>query len=81
MRVLIAVTHLLGAGHLTRAAALGRAFVASGHDALLVSGGVPAPMVRLSDVRLVQLPPLRVAGTDFRTPTDAELDALELFQL
>ncbi len=68
MRVLIAVTHLLGAGHLTRAAALGRAFVASGHDALLVSGGVPAPMVRLSDVRLVQLPPLRVAGTDFARP-------------
>ncbi|MGU3329712.1 glycosyltransferase [Methylobacterium mesophilicum] len=68
MRVLIAVTHLLGAGHLTRAAALARAFAASGHDALLVSGGVPAPMVRLGDVRLVQLPPLHVAGTDFARP-------------
>lgn len=68
MRVLIAVTHLLGAGHLTRAAALARAFAAAGHDAMLVSGGVPAPMVRHDGVRLVQLPPLRVAGTAFSTP-------------
>ncbi|MCJ2123042.1 glycosyltransferase [Methylobacterium sp. J-077] len=68
MRVLIVVTHLLGAGHLTRAAALGRAFAAAGHEVLLVTGGVPAPMVRLGDVRLVQLPPLHVAGTDFARP-------------
>ena len=73
MRVLIAVTHLLGAGHLTRAAALARAFVEAGHDAMLVSGGVPAPMVRLDGVRLVQLPPLRVAGTAFATPLDETL--------
>ncbi|MGH1572191.1 glycosyltransferase [Methylobacterium sp. P31] len=68
MRVLIAVTHLVGAGHLTRAAALARAFAFAGHDAMLVSGGVPAPMVRHDGVRLVQLPPLRVAGTAFSTP-------------
>ncbi|MFC6790188.1 hypothetical protein ACFQE0_11510 [Methylobacterium komagatae] len=43
MRVLIAVTHLLGAGHLTRAAALARAFAAAGHETALVSGGHPAP--------------------------------------
>jgi predicted glycosyltransferase len=68
VHVLIAVTHLLGAGHLTRAAALARAFAGAGHEAVLVSGGVPAPMVRLDGVRLVQLPPLRIAGTDFATP-------------
>ena len=68
MRVLISVTHLLGAGHLTRAASLARAFVAAGHEAMLVSGGVPAPMVRHDGVRLVQLPPLRIAGTAFSTP-------------
>ncbi|MBP30796.1 glycosyltransferase [Methylobacterium sp.] len=67
MRVLIAVTHLLGAGHLTRAAALARAFAAAGHETLLVSGGVPAPMVRRDVLRLVQLPPLRIAGTEFST--------------
>ena len=68
MRVLIAVTHLLGAGHLTRAAALARAFAAAGHEALLVSGGRPAPMVRAEGLRWVQLPPLHVAGTDFARP-------------
>ena len=80
MRVLIAVTHLLGAGHLTRAAALARAFAEAGHEAALVSGGVPAPLVRLDCVRLIQLPPLRIAGTDFATllgsdgrPADADL--------
>ncbi|MDP4021308.1 glycosyltransferase [Methylobacterium sp. NEAU 140] len=65
MRVLIAVTHLLGAGHLTRAAALARAFAGAGHAVTLVSGGAPAPLVRLDGVRLVQLPPLRAAGFDF----------------
>ncbi|XYD10312.1 glycosyltransferase [Methylobacterium sp. NMS12] len=72
MRVLIAVTHLLGAGHLTRAAALARAFAAAGHETVLVSGGVPAPMVRPDGLRLVQLPPLRIAGTDFSTLLDAD---------
>ena len=82
MRVLIAVTHLLGAGHLTRAAALARAFAAAGHEALLVSGGRPAPMVRPEGLRLVQLPSLHVVGTDFSRllgpdghPADAALIA------
>ena len=72
MRVLIAVTHLLGAGHLTRSAAIARAFAAAGHETMLVSGGVPAPMVRSDGLRLVQLPPLRIAGTDFSTLLDPD---------
>ena len=70
LRVLIAVTHLLGAGHLTRAAALARAFAAAGHDATVASGGVPAPLVRMDGFASVQLPPVRIAGTDFRTLLD-----------
>ncbi|MBE7244592.1 MAG: glycosyl transferase family 28 [Actinomycetospora chiangmaiensis] len=65
MRVLIAVTHLLGAGHLTRAAALARTFAAAGHEATLVSGGMPSPLVRLGGARLIQLPPVRVEGIAF----------------
>lgn len=65
MRILIAVTHLLGAGHLTRAASLARAFAAAGHEVMLISGGAPAPLVRLDAVRLVQLPPLHIVGTAF----------------
>jgi predicted glycosyltransferase len=72
VKILIAVTHLLGAGHLTRAAALGRAFAAAGHTAVLVSGGVPAPLVRLGGARLVQLPPVGIAGFEFGRPIGAD---------
>src|SRR4029453_3906759 len=65
LRVLIAVTHLLGAGHLTRAAALARAFVRAGHDVTLLSGGMPAPLVSTKGMRLAQLPPVRTQGADF----------------
>jgi predicted glycosyltransferase/peptidoglycan/xylan/chitin deacetylase (PgdA/CDA1 family) len=68
VRLLIAVTHLLGAGHLTRATALARAFTAAGHETLLVSGGRPAPMVRQDGLQVVQLPPLHVVGTAFSRP-------------
>jgi predicted glycosyltransferase len=65
LNILIAVTHLLGVGHLTRAAAIGRALSAHGHNVTLVSGGNPAPLVRLDGLNLVQLPPLHIAGTAF----------------
>lgn len=81
MRVLIIVTHLLGAGHLTRAAALARAFARTGHDTTLVSGGSPAALADFDDVAFVQLPPVRTAGTDFKTlldQTGAPIDAARL---
>lgn len=67
MKLMILVTHLLGIGHLNRAAALGQAFARAGHDVLLVSGGRPAPTVDLSGMALVQLPPVHIQGTDFKT--------------
>jgi predicted glycosyltransferase len=72
LRILIAVTHLLGAGHLTRAAALARAFAARGHDVVLVSGGMPSAMVPVDGIRFVQLPPVRTAGVDFRALLNEE---------
>src|SRR5437763_10098993 len=71
LRILIAVTHLLGAGHLTRAAAIARAVARAGHEATLVSGGMPAPLVSAESVRLVQLPPVRSKGADFANLLDA----------
>lgn len=65
MKVLIAVTHLLGSGHLSRALTLGRAFAASGHDCVVLSGGFPVPQLDSSGVELRQLPPLRSDGTNF----------------
>jgi predicted glycosyltransferase len=74
LRVVIAVTHLLGAGHLTRAAALARAFARAGHEATLASGGMPAALVGTEGFRFVQLPPVRTKGTDFRTLLDENGD-------
>ncbi len=65
MKVMIVVTHLLGAGHLSRAATLARAFVTAGHQALILSGGYAAPHLNYSGLSLVQLPPLASNGTDF----------------
>ncbi|MFC0218106.1 glycosyltransferase [Pseudochelatococcus lubricantis] len=64
-RVLIAVTHLLGVGHLARAAALARGLAAAGNEVTLISGGAPAPLVAMDGVRLVQLPPVHIVGTAF----------------
>ena len=66
--ILIVVTHLLGVGHLTRAAALGRGLAAAGHRVTLVSGGAPrARSSRRTASTVVQLPPVHCRGTDFRT--------------
>ncbi|WP_230532980.1 glycosyltransferase [Microvirga roseola] len=70
LRVLIVVTHLLGAGHLTRAAALARAFAEKGHATTLASGGSPGRIAEPEGVAFVQLPPVRTVGTDFRTLLD-----------
>jgi predicted glycosyltransferase len=65
LSIVISVTHLLGVGHLARAAAIARALVADGHRVTLISGGVSAPLINTSSFNLVQLPPLKSAGTDF----------------
>jgi predicted glycosyltransferase/peptidoglycan/xylan/chitin deacetylase (PgdA/CDA1 family) len=70
LTVLVVVTHLLGVGHLARAASLARALAAAGHGVTLASGGRPAPLVRTPGVELVQLPPLHCVGADFRTLLD-----------
>ncbi|MHB2167003.1 glycosyltransferase [Alsobacter sp. R-9] len=67
LAVLIVVTHLLGVGHLARAAAVARALAGAGHRVTLVSGGRPEPLVAMPGVEVVQLPPVHCKGTDFRT--------------
>ncbi len=65
--ILIVVTHLLGIGHLSRAAAIGRALAQAGHSVTLVSGGRPAALVDTAALDFVQLSPVHCLGTDFRT--------------
>lgn len=65
MKVLIAVTHLLGSGHLSRALTLGRAFARAGHKVVVLSGGFDVPQLDANGVDLRALPPLRSDGTNF----------------
>lgn len=67
--ILIAVTHLLGIGHLVRARQLARALAGAGHQVTLASGGMPDGKAA-TDYRFVQLPPVRTQGTDFRNLLD-----------
>ena len=71
-RVFFYVQHLLGIGHLRRAATLARALDAGGFDVLLVSGGAPVDGLALGGARLHQLPPVRAA--DARLKELARLD-------
>lgn len=70
--VMIYVQHLLGIGHLTRAASIARACAAAGLSTALVSGGPPLPRLPLGEARLVQLPPLRSRDAAFSALVDAE---------
>lgn len=75
-RIFFYVQHLLGIGHLQRAATLARAMVAGGFDVLLVSGGAPVAGVTLGGARFHQLPPLRAA--DARLKELCRLDGTPL---
>ncbi|MCP5281491.1 MAG: glycosyl transferase family 28 [Rhodoferax sp.] len=77
-RVLVYVQHLLGSGHLRRAALLSEAMVRAGLDVTLVSGGLPVPGLRASGVRLVQLPPVAAADMHFKSLVDAQGQAVDV---
>ena len=69
-RVLFYVQHLLGIGHLKRAALICRAMAKAGLDTALVSGGLPVPGLDIGRARLHQLPPLRSADLSFSVLLD-----------
>ncbi len=72
MKVVIAVTHLLGTGHLSRAVTLARAFVAAGHQAIVLSGGRAAPQIDEDLVGFIQAPPLASDGVNFTRLLDGD---------
>lgn len=63
MRVFFYVQHLLGIGHLRRAATLARALRAAGFEVTLASGGLP-----VEGIDVLQLPP--ASSPDFKTLLD-----------
>jgi predicted glycosyltransferase len=66
MKVLFYVQHLLGIGHLKRAATLARALADGGFEVALVSGGASVRGIEVD----VQLPPAGAADVTFKTLLD-----------
>ena len=69
-RVLFYVQHLLGIGHLKRAATLARAFTAAGLDVAVASGGHQVPGLDIASARFIQLPPTRATDLYFKVLVD-----------
>ncbi|MEP6970379.1 MAG: glycosyltransferase [Betaproteobacteria bacterium] len=69
-RVLVYVQHLLGTGHLQRAALLGNAMARAGMEVTLVSGGMPVPGLRIDVAHFIQLPPVAAADMAFKSLID-----------
>lgn len=69
-RVFFHVQHLLGIGHLKRAATLCRALARSGFEVTLASGGARVPGVVPPEVKLVQLPAMAAADASFKHLVD-----------
>jgi predicted glycosyltransferase len=70
--VLLYVQHLLGIGHLRRAAAIAKAMSAAGLRVVFVTGGPPAPDLDTGGAEMVQLPPLMSADEAFSALVDVE---------
>ncbi len=72
---LIWVQHVMGVGHLNRAAALARGLAAAGRPVVLVTGGRPVPHLTRADpalpLRVARLPPLAAADLAFSGLVDA----------
>jgi predicted glycosyltransferase len=67
---LVYVQHLLGIGHLKRAATLARALAADGMQVTLASGGAVVPGMTVDKVNFVQLPPASAADLSFKVLLD-----------
>ncbi|WP_350334188.1 glycosyltransferase family protein [Coralliovum pocilloporae] len=76
MRVYIHVQHLLGTGHVVRAAALGRALVEAGCQVRLASGNTIPPTVDLTGLDVYLLPKARSADAHFSAILDENDDPI-----
>ncbi|MFQ5984174.1 MAG: glycosyltransferase family protein [Alphaproteobacteria bacterium] len=68
--ILLHVQHLLGVGHLFRAAVLTRALVAEGLEVTVLSGGPPVAEVDFGAADVIKLPALRVLDETFASYVD-----------
>ncbi len=70
--VLVYVQHLLGIGHLHRAAIIAKALDRVGLEVVLASGGMPVAGLDLGGARLTQLPPVRAQDETFAVLVDRQ---------
>ncbi len=70
-RVFFYVQHLLGVGHLKRAATLVDALTRAGLEVTLVTGGLPVTGLHIRAKRCIQLAPASAADLTFKTLVDA----------
>lgn len=70
LRALFYVQHLLGIGHLKRAATLTRAMEGAGFAVTIVSGGKAVPGLDIGNADFVQLAPMRSADEHFLVMLD-----------
>ena len=69
-KVLFYVQHLLGIGHLKRAATLSRAMEAAGFAVTIVSGGKTVPGINIGNAHFIQLPAMRSKDEHFSVMLD-----------
>jgi predicted glycosyltransferase len=72
VRVLFWVQHLLGIGHVRRAARIAAALVEAGAEVTVADGGFAVPGVDWGGARIVRLPPARAADETFKVLLDAD---------
>ena len=70
MKVLFWVQHLLGIGHVRRAAVIAGALREAGARVTLAAGGFPVAAAEPQGIDRIQLPPVRAAGADFSMLVD-----------
>lgn len=71
MKALIHVQHLLGTGHIVRAAAIGRALAAEGVAVVLATGNRPPPTLDTTGLTVAALPFARARDSLFKVILDA----------
>ncbi len=76
-RVFFYVQHLLGIGHLKRAAAIARALVEAGARVDFVLGGAPVSGIAPAGARVVQLPPAIASDAQFTDLLDEHGDKVD----
>ncbi|MGH6891960.1 MAG: glycosyltransferase family protein [Dongiaceae bacterium] len=76
-RIFFYVQHLLGIGHLRRAATIARALVEAGGEVDFVLGGAPVSGIAPKGARVVQLPPAVASDAQFTDLLDQHGDKVD----